>query len=169
MTRRKTIVLALLVLLAAIVRIPGLFTDFWGDEIWSWSIAGQLHSARDVLLSESARIDNNHPLNTLWLYTCGQDASVWLYRLPALLAGIGSVIVAVHIMSRRNFIAAVAAAVLIGFSFPLIFYSSEVRGYSLAVLFGLMAFDALEIALETGGGWAWRFSPSRHHSDFYRT
>ncbi|MBV8782546.1 MAG: hypothetical protein JO353_14205 [Phycisphaerae bacterium] len=136
--------LTLIVVLATAIRIPGLFTDFWFDEIWSWTIAGKLHSIADILFAEPARIDNNHPLNTLWLFLLGPSAPIWLYRMPSLLAGVGSVIVAMRIMSRRGFVAAVSAGVLIGFGFPFIFYSSEARGYSLAVLFGLLAFDQLE-------------------------
>jgi hypothetical protein len=142
-----TITLAILILIATVLRIPGLFTDFWGDEIWSWSIAGQLHSVTDVLLSAPAHIDNNHPLNTLWLYLIGQDRPVWLYRLPALLAGAGSVVLAARVMSRRGQAEATIAAILFGFSFPLVFYSSEARGYSFAVFFSVLSFDFLRTSL----------------------
>jgi len=139
--------LAIVLLAAAALRIPGLFTDFWGDEIWSWSIAGQLHSVFDVLMAAPAHIDNNHPLNTLVIYLMGQNQPVWLYRLPALLAGIGSVALAARIMSRRGRVEAIIAALLLSFSYPLIFYSSEARGYSFAVFFSLLSFDSLQSAL----------------------
>jgi hypothetical protein len=136
-----------LFLTTAAIRIPGIFTEFWGDEIWSWSIAGQLHSVMDVLLAAPAHIDNNHLLNTLWLYLVGQNQPVWLYRLPALVAGIGSVAVAGRIMMRLGRVEAIIAILLLGFSYPLIFYSSEARGYSFAVFFSLLSFDFLQQAL----------------------
>lgn len=149
---RTAILLASAFLIVAGLRIPGLFTDFWWDEIWSWSIAGQLHSAIGVLLAEPAHIDNNHPLNTLWLYLLGQNQPIWLYRLPALIAGIASVGLAARIMLRRGVTEAVIATVLLGCSYLLIFYSSEARGYSFAVFFSLLSFDYLQRALKPEGG-----------------
>jgi type IV secretory pathway VirB2 component (pilin) len=141
------LLLALALAIATALRIPGLFTDFWGDEIWSWHIAGQLHSIAGILFAEPARIDNNHPLNTLWLYLVGQNQPVWLYRLPALLAGTGSVLMAVRIMLRLGTAEAVIGGLLVTFNYPLIFYSSEARGYSICVFLSLLSFDLLQSAL----------------------
>src|SRR3954454_15073430 len=144
MSKKTTsIVIAAIVIAAAALRIPGMLTDFWLDEIWSLHIAKAIHSPLDVLLSSSARIDNNHPLHTWYLWTIGDVKQWWIYRLPALMCGIGSVVVAAHAMRRRSAMEAIAAAVLLGFSFPLVFYSSEARGYSPAVFFTLVAFDAM--------------------------
>ena len=150
---------AAILLVAVALRIPGMFCDFWGDEIWSWQIAGQLHGITDVLLSPIARSDNSHPLNTLWLYFLGGHSSVWLYRLPAMLAGVGTVAVGMHCMFRRGQVAGISAGVLTAISFPLVFYSSEARGYSLAVFFAVLAFDALDAVLTGGAGWwTWVFT-----------
>jgi hypothetical protein len=143
-----TPILLLIVVLAAALRIPGLFTNFWWDEIWSWSIAGQLHSVAGVLLAEVAHIDNNHPLNTLWLYLMGQRQPVWVYRLPALIAGVGSVALAARLMLRIGKLEAGIAALLIALSYPLIFYSSEARGYSLVIFFSFLSFDLVQRSLQ---------------------
>lgn len=145
MSKKTTIILiaAIVIAAAAALRVPGMFTDFWLDEIWSLNIARTIYSPMDVLRSASARIDNNHPLNTWYLWAIGDVKQWWIYRLPALLCGIGSVIVAAHAIWRRGAIEAIAGAVLVGFSFPLVFYSSEARGYAPAVFFALVAFDAM--------------------------
>src|SRR5690606_5978052 len=54
---------------------------------------------------------------------------------------------------RRGRVEAAFAAVLFGFSFLLVAYSSEARGYACALCFGLLASVALDRYLERGG---WR-------------
>jgi hypothetical protein len=144
---------ALIVIVGALLRIPGLFTDFWLDEIWSFLIARQLHSVGDILFSETARIDNNHLLNTWFLYVMGDQPNWWVYRVPAMLSGIGSIIAAAHVMSRFGRAESVFAAILVGFSFPLVFYSSEARGYAMASFLAIVAFDALLADLERPRWW----------------
>jgi hypothetical protein len=148
-TRPLAIFLIVAVLVATALRVPGLFTNFWCDEIWSWWLAGHIHSAAGVVLSETAHIDNNHPLATLFLYLMGQNQPVWVYRLPALVAGVGCVLIATRMMLRQGKAEAIIAALLFTFSYPLIFYSSEARGYSFVVLFSLLSFDFLQKSLRT--------------------
>ncbi|MBC8107321.1 MAG: glycosyltransferase family 39 protein [Anaerolineae bacterium] len=144
MSKKTTIIIiTAIVIVAAALRVPGMFTDFWLDEVWSLNIAKTIHSPLDVVLSSSARIDNNHPLHTWYLRAIGDVQQWWIYRLPALACGIGAVIVAAHTMWRRSAIEAIAVALLVGLSFPLVFYSSEARGYAPAVFFALVAFDAM--------------------------
>jgi hypothetical protein len=139
--------MVVLIVLAMVLRIPGLFTEFWGDEIWSWWIAGHIHSVADILLSDEARIDNNHPLATLFLYLMGQDQPVWVYRLPALLAGVATVVLATRLMIRIGRLEALIALLLFSCNFLLIFYSSEARGYAFVVFFSLLTFELLQTAL----------------------
>lgn len=145
--------IALLVMIAALLRVPGIFTDFWLDEIWSFLIARQLHSVSDLLFSQTARIDNNHLLNTWFLYVIGDVPNWSIYRIPALVAGIGSIIVAAHVMARFGRSESLFAALLVGLSFPLVFYSSEARGYALASFFAIVAFDALLAELDRPRWW----------------
>ncbi|MGH7176685.1 MAG: hypothetical protein ACREJC_04830 [Tepidisphaeraceae bacterium] len=143
MAGRSSGVIALIVV-SCVMRVGGIFTDFWLDEIWSHSIAMTISSTPDVLLSDAARLDNNHPINTLLIRAMGERQSWVWYRIPSMIAGIGAVLLAVRIMSRRGRAEALAAAVFVGTSFPLVFYSSEARGYSLAVFFAMLALDALD-------------------------
>jgi hypothetical protein len=133
--RRYERVVLLVVALSALLRLPGLFTDFWLDEIWSYNVATQVHSIPDVLVSDAARIDNNHPLNTLLIRAIGPKRPIWLYRFPAFISGIGTVYLAARIMRRSGRNQSLAAALLVGVSFPFVFYSSEARGYAPAVFF----------------------------------
>jgi hypothetical protein len=59
-------------------------------------------------------------------------------------------------MRRRSSLDALVAVLLVGFSYPLVLYSSEARGYALAVFFALAGYDAMDRILR-GGGWIARF------------
>jgi hypothetical protein len=139
--RRATV---FLILLGAALRIAGIFDDFWLDEIWSLRIAQSMRFVPDLLLSARARWDNNHPLITLVMYLTGDRAQWWIWRIPSLLAGIGATILAGIVLARRDPRAALCGCGLFALSYPLIFFSSEARGYSLAVFFALLALDALD-------------------------
>lgn len=134
--------LAALCVLAAALRLAGVFTDFWLDEIWSLDLAASLHSPWEVFTK--LHIDNNHYLNTLFMYLLGERADWRWYRLLSLLTGICSVPLAAAIGRRKSEAAGWAAAILIGFSYPLVVYSSEARGYGPMVFFALLAFYFLE-------------------------
>lgn len=141
------------VAVGVVLRLAGIFDDFWFDEIWSWRIARSLGGVTDVLLSSGARIDNNHPLNTLLIYAMGEQAYWPVYRLPALLAGVATVVLAVWYVGRRfGRGEALAAAGLVGLSYPLIVYSSEARGYGLMVFFAVACFVAMDRFL-SGRSW----------------
>ena len=72
------------------------------------------------------------------------DRSAWaVYRVPSLLAGIGTVVLAARIGWERSRAEGVFAALLTGACFALIHFSSEARGYALAVFFALVAWRAL--------------------------
>ena len=148
MALRRDPMLLALILVAGALRVPGLFDDLWLDEIWSIRIARELHHWSDVLLSPVAQCDNNAPLNTAFLWMMGAQTHWWVYRLLSLLVGIASVVVVAVIMARRDHGAARLATALVACSHPLVFYSSEARGYALVVFFALLAFDALDRYLD---------------------
>ena len=145
---RLDVVLVMILLGAACLRLPGLFDDFWLDEIWSYRIARELHGLLDVLVSPTARVDNNNPLYTALLLTMGQDMPWWVYRLPAFFAGVASVAVTAAMLAPCGRRAARVGTLLVGCSYPLVFYSSEARGYALVVLFALLAFATFLRELE---------------------
>ena len=129
---KSAFVMATVGLLALGTRLPGLFTDFWVDEVWSLSDVLALESWTDIFLT--LRIDNNHHLNSAWLFLLGSGQHAALYRLPAFVAGLGSVVIAWRIGARDGRLNGGLTALVFAWSFPLAYYSSEARGYAIGRL-----------------------------------
>jgi uncharacterized membrane protein len=88
---------------------------------------------------------------SLWMYAVGQEAPFWLYRLPSFLAGVAAVAAAGWLAGLEG-ASPRLGMLLAATSFPLVFYSSEARGYSLAVLAGLVLLPCLARWVERGEG-----------------
>ncbi len=102
--------------------------------------------------------DNNHHLNSLYLYFVRESASWILYRLHVIAAGTATVILAGIITKRAGDRAAVAAMLLSAASFPLVLYSSEARGYALAVFCAFLAIPLADRYFAVGRAvWALAF------------
>jgi hypothetical protein len=146
------VAVAVIVALALAVRVLAGTNELWLDEIWSYVLAHRLTSPVGVFTA--IHHDNNHYLNTLYLYAVGVTP-IWLvYRIPAIVAGVGSVVLAALIAKRESIATAVLAAVLFASSFLMILYSSEARGYGLAVFFALLAvFAADRFTIDHRVGW----------------
>jgi hypothetical protein len=131
---------------ALALRLPGLFGDLWLDEIWTLDIARELRSP--LGLFTEVRDSNNHHLNTFLYYLLDPllgDRGSWSgFRVPSLLAGVGSVILAWSIASRIGRLEAVFACLLTTTSYLLIHFSSEGRGYALVVFFALASTLAVQ-------------------------
>jgi hypothetical protein len=145
-SRGRLWLLGLLLIIAAAIRIYGAFNDLWLDEIWSLQSVGAISAPWQVFTK--LHYDNNNYLNSLWLYWCGFRGNWPGYRIPSLVAGIGSVVLAGMIGRRRDARAAVFATLLFAFSYVQILYSSEARGYAEAVFFSFLSFYALDKYLE---------------------
>jgi hypothetical protein len=128
-------------LLSSALIIAAARGDLWMDEIWSLSFARNAHSFRDVFV---CFYDNNHPLNTLFLYCVGEQKTLYIYRLLAVLSGIGSVFFVGYIARKEwGYPEALCSIVLTGTSYPLLLYFSEARGYAPAIFFSLVSYAAL--------------------------
>ena len=121
--------------------MTGLWKDLWLDEVWSIQIASGMRSPLDVF---TLHHEINHYLNTLWVYWIGLTGTNAQYHLLSFICGITGVLMAVVICRRRGLAAAWIALVLFGFSYEMVAYSTEARGYAAAVLCTLVAFDAFE-------------------------
>ena len=137
---------AAVAVLAVVARFCGCLNDLWLDEVWSLKLVGGLSSPWQVFTG--VHLDNNHYLNGLWLYWIGPHRAALLCRAPSVVAGAGTVIMAGLIGLRRSRASAFFGMVLTGFSYALILYGSEARGYAEAVLFSYLSFYALELYLE---------------------
>lgn len=103
---------------------------FWFDEIWSWQIARYVRWPWQIITEPLAQSDNNHPLNTLWLYLLGDTSQWWLYRLLSLFTGCAMVLLILRKEAKIARFSLYTVSLLLGLSFPLITYSSEARGYA---------------------------------------
>ena len=139
--------LVAILLLAALLRAPGLFTDFWLDEIRALSNVAAIDSAAEVFTA--IHHDSNHWLVSLWMYGIGQEAPFWVYRLPFFLAGVAAILL-VGWLAEVDGSKPSLAMLMTATSFPLVFYSSEARGYAPAALAGLAALLCLVRWAESG-------------------
>ncbi len=138
-------------LLAAAIRVGGMLNDLWLDEIWSVQVAGSVSSFTQIFTG--IHQDSNHYLNTCWLYFCGQRGNWCGYRIPAVVAGVGAVLMAGMIGHRRGGrCGALMALAVTGSSYVLVLYSSEARGYAFVVFFSLLSFYLLDLFLSQ---WKW--------------
>ena len=140
---------AAVALAAAALRVRGLFSDLWLDEIWSLDGAFAARHWWDIFLRFN--LDNNHHLNTLYLFMIGDGASAVQYRMLAFICGVLTVLVAVAIAGRHGRSASLVAALTFGSSYLLVFYSSEARGYSPVVFFSLLAWFIVQRHAEASG------------------
>ena len=137
-----------LLVAAAAIRIVAAHNDLWLDEIWSLTNVRATSSPLDIVTK--IHLDNNHYLNSLWMYPF-RDRGNWPgYRIPAIVAGVGCVLLAGMIGRRQNARAGLIAMFLVGFSYVNILYSSEARGYSEVVFFSFVSFYALGKFMENG-------------------
>lgn len=171
-------VVALAVLLLAGFALPRMGQSLWDDEENSVRrlIAGKmipeksgelkLHAANWEKALWSYKRPTNHHLQT-WLSKICHETwrkwgphqpphfREWVARMPAFLAGLLSLIVLATLLKRLGFAkAGMIAALLFAIHPWFIRYTSEARGYSLTVLFSLLA---LRCALEgiESGKWKW--------------
>jgi hypothetical protein len=142
---------AALAALAAMLRLKGAINDLWLDEILAVNLAGQVSSPLGVLTHLHHEI--NHHLYTLYLSLLGPEEGALVCRLPSLVAGFGTVVLAGLIGRRRGKAEAIFAMLVIGTSYVLVLYSGEARGYALAVFFAFLCFWLLERHLRSGGCW----------------
>src|SRR5690242_10327629 len=86
---REAWILAAILSAAAVLRAIGMSTELWLDEVWSVRNVRSLQRWTDVLVR--LRTDNNHHLNSLWLYAVRAYNSVVLFRALSFLCGVTTV------------------------------------------------------------------------------
>ena len=114
--------------------------DLWLVEIWSIDFARSAASAIDLF---AIHHDNNHVLNTLYLYLVRGLRATFVFRLLAVTCGFASVIAAGFAALEWGRAEAVWTMAVTGLSYPLVLYFSEARGYAPAIFFALVAFIIL--------------------------
>ena len=140
---------AALVLAGATLRVLAAQGELWLDELWSFRLVHTLTEPAGIFTR--LHHDNNHHLNSLYLWFVA-ESPVWIrYRLHVVVAGIATLVLAAVLARREGGRApAIGVTLLLSGSFLMVLYASEARGYALAVCF---AFSAVLLAarfLENG-------------------
>jgi Dolichyl-phosphate-mannose-protein mannosyltransferase len=139
--------------IGAVVRVFAAHNDLWFDEVWTLQLLRErVNSFSDVFTN--VKHSNNHHLISLWMWLVGQNASALVYRLPSVLASIGTIVVAGLIGLRQSRLEGCIAVILTSWSYLLIHFGTEARGYSLTIFFALLAWYALQ-QFEQRRSWAW--------------
>jgi hypothetical protein len=145
LSHRFSIVAGAILLVGAVLRVYGAQGALWLDEIWSLKLIHEVETEYDFFWGLT--IDNNHYLNTLYLYLVGPDAPVLLQRGLSILLGILSIAAAGWVMRRSGKPGMLAAMLLFTVSYPMVNYGSEARGYSGMILMTLLAIALVEATL----------------------
>ncbi|MCC6503617.1 MAG: hypothetical protein IT362_10850 [Deltaproteobacteria bacterium] len=174
-SRRQYAALIACLAVFGLLRLAASMGDFYLDEIWSFYFSRQISSPLDVF---KLNHDNNHILNTLYLYMVGGEPFFFAgkptfipHRLFSVLSGIVSLFLVWKIASRQGRVEAFTALVLCGLSYPLVIYSSEARGYSPEIMFALASFLLVEASFagkRSAAFYFWAFVPLAFlsHSSF---
>ena len=115
-----------ILLVSAAPRYFGAQGDLWLDEIWTLDIASNTDHA--YLIFWGPYLDNNHLLNTFYIYLVDTQSPPNVLRGLAIAAGIASVAVAGLIGLRRSRREALINMLLFGLSYAMVHYASEARG-----------------------------------------
>src|SRR5262249_34317686 len=142
---RWILIVCVIVAAAGVVRLIGARGDLWLDEIWTLLLIAPVRSMGEILLDIGH--DNNHHLNSIYLYLIGPHASPLAQRGLAVALGTATVVVAGLAAAPRG-PARIFAMLLFAFAYPMVHYGSEARGYAGLVLFLLLAAFFLQHALD---------------------
>ncbi len=140
-------VLLLLTIVGGALRYLGCRNDLWLDELISLHNASRLQSVWQVFFALHS--DNNHYLNTLYLFSLGNHSYSFAARYFSVLCGTASIVAAYWAGVRHSRTTGLTFATLVTFSYPLIHFSSEARGYGSAMLACIVSYGALARWLET--------------------
>jgi len=131
-----------LMLLGLALRIRGAQGELWLDEIWSLHLVKLLRQGQFLL--ESLALDNNHYLNTLYLFILGPDASALALRAFSILLGIAAIPAAGYALRRSGTAGVIAAMALFAGGYFFVNYGSEARGYAGLILMTVLAILLVE-------------------------
>jgi hypothetical protein len=145
--------LAVIVIASTALRLACANGDLWLDEIRTLRLLEDATTPVEILTK--LLHDNNHPINSLYLFLLGPGRTAERYRLLAIVAGAISVLLAGEVgrlqtqlvnpkaTTATANIAGLFTAACVGFSYLLVHYTSEARGYGPATCFSLLAIYAL--------------------------
>src|ERR1700757_4940490 len=131
----RAIAVSGLVVLGGILRLYGSRGDLWLDEILSLVLLEPVKSFGQIIWGINS--ENNHVLNSMYLYMIGPNSAPILLRGMSIVLGIASVVAAGLILRRDGILGALCAMLLFAVCYPVVHYGSEARGYLGLILFSL--------------------------------
>lgn len=147
--KQHVLIVVLLIAAGIALRAPGLYHDFWLDEIWSLALVAPLTAPSQIFTD--IHFDLNHWLHSLILFALG-DHPYWpVYRMPAFGAACASLLVVASWPGIRSRVERALALALFGASFALIVYATEARGYAWLILFSLLCYRCLLVYQQASG------------------
>lgn len=123
------------------LRYLGCLNNLWLDELISLHSASSIQSVWQVFTSIHS--DNNHYLNSIYLFLLGGHSYSAAARFFSLACGIASIPSAYWAGRTQSLKTAYVYALLMTFSYPAIHFSSEARGYSAEMLAGIVSYGAV--------------------------
>ena len=132
---RATALLLAIVLLGLALRLWSARGGLWVDEAWS---AVMVERARTPLgIVTAINHDNNHHLNSLWMWLVGFGAPPIALRALSIATGTATIVVAAAIGAQRSARHGLVIAALVAVSPIMVDYGAEARGY-MPMLLALM-------------------------------
>ncbi len=139
------IISVIIIAAAVLVRVISIFSDFWLDEIYTCISLRPLKSPLDIFTMFMN--DNNHYLNSLFIYFIGDTPDWYIYRIPSLAAGVLTIPMVWLSVRWAGTLEACIASILTAAAYLLINYSSEARGYGLVIFFSAATWYCLQRCL----------------------
>jgi hypothetical protein len=141
----------------AVIRWVVAGQDLFADELATYWVVSA-HDLPGVVDTVSTTAEISPPLGFMltWLATQIDLGSPEILRLPALIAGIGTIPL-VYLLGARTVGrgAGVAAAAFVALGPFMVFYSAEARGYGVMMALTLLSTLALLMAIDDGGRKRW--------------
>lgn len=128
-------------------RLAGVSGELWLDEMWS--VLHMEGVSNPIHILTRVHHDNNHPLNSLWIWLNGINASATVLRFPSIVFGFATLATILRwgrLMNERS--TASVWAFLVAFSYPLVLTESEARGYALCILCTILCFYHLSAVIK---------------------
>jgi hypothetical protein len=116
---------ALIFAVGVALRLIGTRGDLWFDEIWTLVLLEPITSLGQIIWGINH--DNNHFLNSFYLYLAGLDEPVMIQRDLSVGLGSAAILAAGFAVRRCGRATALAAMLLFAVAYPMIHYGSEAR------------------------------------------
>lgn len=145
--KAETLLLIGILVLGFGLRLWAATGDLWFDEIWTVKSAQGLASAGEIFTQWIS--DNNHPLNSLYVFWFQEQTHAVSIRAFSIAVGTGSILAAYWAAAARGLRVRLLFAFQVAVAFPFVLYGSEARGFAGMSLCAIIAVGIVERHLNT--------------------